>query len=53
MLDIVIGAATALIAAAMAVFLLLLAVNVALARKLRSIIPPTPGQAKSFERHAR
>ena len=48
MLDIVIGAAIALIVAIMAVFLILLAVNVALVRKLRSIIPPKP-----LERHAR
>jgi len=48
MLDIVIGAAAALIAAIIAVFLILLAVNVALVRKLRSIIPPQP-----LERHAR
>jgi hypothetical protein len=48
MLDIVIGAATALFAAVIAVFLILLAVNVALVRKLRSITPSRP-----LERHAR
>jgi hypothetical protein len=48
MLDVVIGAAIALIAAVIAVFLVLLAVNVALVRKLRSIIPSKP-----LERHAR
>jgi hypothetical protein len=42
MLGIVIGLAIALIVAVMAVFLIILAVNVALVRKLRSIIPPSP-----------
>jgi hypothetical protein len=66
-LYVLVGAAIALIAAVMAVSLILLAINVALARKLRSIIPPSPdagpaaerlrarysGQTKSLERHAR
>jgi hypothetical protein len=42
MLDMVIGATTALAAAVMAVFLTLLAINVALVHKLRSIIPLSP-----------
>jgi hypothetical protein len=53
-MTVLIGAAIVLIAAIMAVFLIVLAVNVALVRKLRSIIPPSPsGQNKSLERHAR
>ena len=40
--DIVIGAIIALIAAVAAVFLTLLAINIALVVKLRSIIPPSP-----------
>jgi hypothetical protein len=47
MLDIVIGAAIALIAAVIAVFLILLAVNVALVRKIRSIIPPSPDAGRA------
>ena len=50
MMDIVIGAAIALIAAVIAVFLILLAVNVALVRKLRSIIPPSPDAGRTAER---
>lgn len=42
MLHIVTGAITALIVAAMAVFVILIAVNAVLVRKLRSIIPPSP-----------
>lgn len=42
MLDIVMGAAAALVAAVMAAFLILLAINIALVRKLRAIIPPAP-----------
>lgn len=50
MVDIVIGAAITLIAAIIAVFLILLAVNVALVRKLRSIIPPSPDAGRAAER---
>jgi hypothetical protein len=50
MLDIMIGAAIALFAAVIAVFLILLAVNVALLRKLRSIIPPAPDAGRAAER---
>jgi len=42
MLDMMIGAMLALAAAVMAVFLILLAINIALVRKLRSIIPLAP-----------
>jgi hypothetical protein len=42
MLDMVIGAVAALVATVMAVFLILLAINIALARKLRSVIPLSP-----------
>jgi hypothetical protein len=42
MLDVVISIIIALIAAGMAVFLILLALNIALVRKLRSIIPLSP-----------
>jgi phosphoribosylpyrophosphate synthetase len=42
MLDKVSGAVVALVATIMAVFLVLLAINAALARKLRSIIPLSP-----------
>jgi len=41
-LDIVIGAIITLVAAATAIFLILIAINIALALKLRSIIPPSP-----------
>jgi len=46
MLNVVIGAIIALVAAVMAIFLILMAINVALVVRLRSIIPPSP-QAKS------
>ncbi len=42
MLDMVVATAIALIAAVTTVFLILLAINLALARKLRSIIPLAP-----------
>ncbi len=42
MVDVIIGIVIALFAAGMAVFLILLAINTALARKLRSIIPLSP-----------
>jgi large-conductance mechanosensitive channel len=50
MSDIVIGTVIALIVVAIAVFLLLLAINVALVRKLRSEIPPPP-EMPPAERH--
>jgi hypothetical protein len=42
MLDMVIGAVIVLIAAVMAIFLILIAINIALVRKLRSLIPHSP-----------
>jgi hypothetical protein len=50
MVDMVIGAIIALIAAVMAVFLILLAVNMALVRKLRSIIPHSYEAGPAAER---
>ncbi len=50
MLDVVIGAIMIFIAAVMAVFLIILAINIALVRKLRSIIPPTPDVRPAAER---
>ncbi len=49
MLEMVIGIVIALIAAAVAVFLVLLAINVALVLKLRSIIPPSPDTGAAAE----
>jgi hypothetical protein len=49
--DIVIDIIIVLIAAAVAVFLILAVVNIALVRKLRSIIPPSP-HATSSAAHA-
>lgn len=50
MLDIVIGVAVALIVAVVAVFLILLAIDIALVRKLRSIIPLSPQAEPAAER---
>jgi hypothetical protein len=50
MLDMVIGTIVALIAATLAVFLILLAINIALVRKLRSIIPLSPDAGPAAER---
>jgi hypothetical protein len=50
MLDMVIGAVVALIASVMAVFLILLAINIALVHKLRSIIPLSPDAGPAAER---
>ncbi len=50
MLDMVIGAIIALVAAVVAVFLTLLAINVALVHKLRSIIPLSPDAGTATER---
>ncbi len=50
MLDMVIGAIMVLIAAVAVVFLILLAVNIMLVHKLRSIIPLSPGAGPAAER---
>ncbi len=50
MFDMVIGAIIALVAAVVAVFLTLLAINVALAHKLRSIIPLSPDAGTATDR---
>lgn len=50
MLALVIGALIVLIAAVVAVFLLLLALNIALVRKLRSIMPLAPDIGPAAER---
>jgi hypothetical protein len=49
-LDIVIGAIIALIAAVIVVFLILLVINIALFRKLRSIIPLPPDSGPTAKR---
>jgi hypothetical protein len=49
-LHILIGAAIAFIAAVVAVVLILLAINFALVRKLRSIIPLSPDAGPTAER---
>jgi len=50
MLGMVIGAVIALVAAVMAVFVILLGMNIVLVRKLRSIIPPSPETTPAAER---
>jgi hypothetical protein len=51
MLDLVIVAVAALAAAVVAVFLILMAVNIALVVKLRSVIPPSPAARPTAARH--